>query len=95
MNQLIGQFWVPESEEGFFGESGASRGHGEDEGRESKGAVDGHEAGPEGRGGRLAAEEQQEAEEPGDELEKNAPLEVIFRGIFILNFIKLFSLSTI
>jgi hypothetical protein len=32
--------------------------------------VDRHQAGAEGRGGRLAAEQQQKAEESGNELEK-------------------------
>ena len=70
-SQRSGYFGVPESEKGLLGESGAGRGHGEDEGGESEGAVDGHEAGPEGGGGRLAAEQQQETEEPSDELEED------------------------
>ena len=61
---------VPESEESFFGESGAGRGNCENEGRQAKGAVDRHKAGPEGRRGRLAAKQKQEAEEAGDELKK-------------------------
>ena len=62
---------VPEGEECLLGQSRAGRCDGEDEGGESECAVNGNEAGTEGGSGGLAAEQQQEAEEPSDVLQEN------------------------
>ncbi len=60
---------VPEGEEGLLGQTRAGRCDGEDEGGESECAVNGYKAGTEGGSGGLAAEQQQEAEEPSDVLQ--------------------------
>ena len=61
---------VPEGEEGLLGESGASGGHGQDEGDDAEGRVDGDEVGPEGGRGGFAAKQEQEAEEADHELKR-------------------------
>lgn len=60
---------LPEGEEGLLCESGASGRDGEHEGGDPKGGVDGNEWGAEGGGGRLTAQQQDEAEEANHKLE--------------------------
>ena len=69
--QLVNlSYCLPEAEEGLLCESRAGRGHGQDEGGDPEGLVDGHQGRAEGGRALLAAEEEEEAEEAADELEQ-------------------------